>query len=156
MLQWLYMYVANFGFQCFIYFSRRMLQACYFDNAYVSHICCKCFLCCVCFTMVFKCFLSVSDASFKCFIYLQTYVASVASGCFKSRSGVASPSSHSIASPPCLLLLPTLARHPPPPLPLLDVVDTRGGVGLVWARETAWETDCTLLHKIFSEMNIFY
>jgi hypothetical protein len=36
---------------------------------------------------------SVSYACFKCFICLQTYVASVASGCFKSRSGVASPSS---------------------------------------------------------------
>ena len=32
------------------------------------------------------------------------YVASVASGCFESRSGVASPSSLSVASPWCLLL----------------------------------------------------
>jgi hypothetical protein len=108
------------------------------------------FGCCVCFTMIFKCFLSVSDASFKCFICLQTYIASVASGCFKSRSGVTSPSSHSITSSRCLLLS-MLARHPPPPLPLLDVVDPRGGAGLVWA----WKTYCTLLHKIFSEMGIF-
>jgi hypothetical protein len=37
------------------------------------------FECCVCFTMIFKCFpcvfVSVSDACFKCFIYLQMYVA---------------------------------------------------------------------------------
>jgi hypothetical protein len=41
------------------------------------------------FAMVFKCFLSVSETCFKCFICLQTYVARVAGGCFKSRSGVA-------------------------------------------------------------------
>jgi hypothetical protein len=38
------------------------------------------------FAMVFKCFFaSVSEACFKCFIYLLLYVVSVASGCFKSR-----------------------------------------------------------------------
>jgi hypothetical protein len=41
------------------------------------------------FAMIFNCFLdifaSVSDACFKCFIYL-FYVATVA-GCFKNRSG---------------------------------------------------------------------
>ena len=31
---------------------------------------------------------SVSEVCFKCFIYLQMYVTTVASGCFKSRSGV--------------------------------------------------------------------
>ena len=87
--------------------------------------------CCVCFTMVFKCvscvFASVSDAFFKCFICLQTYIASVAYGCFKSRSGIASPSSHSAALPQCFHLLLALVGHPnqrhrrasPPPL-LLD------------------------------------
>jgi hypothetical protein len=44
------------------------------------------------FALVFKCFsgvfVSVSDACFKCLIYLLLYVATVASGCFKSRSGV--------------------------------------------------------------------
>jgi hypothetical protein len=48
--------------------------------------------CCVCFAMVFKCLLgvceSISDAYFKCFICLQTYVSNAASGCFKSRSSV--------------------------------------------------------------------
>jgi hypothetical protein len=43
---------------------------------------------------------SVSDTCFICFICLQTYVVSVASGCFTSRSGVASLSS--------LFLLPHL------------------------------------------------
>jgi hypothetical protein len=45
------------------------------------------------FAMVFKCFsgvfASVSDACFKCFIYLLLYVATVVSGCFKNRSRVA-------------------------------------------------------------------
>jgi hypothetical protein len=34
-------------------------------------------------------FSSVSEAYFKYFICLQTYIASVASRCFKSRSGIA-------------------------------------------------------------------
>jgi hypothetical protein len=54
-----------------------------------------------CFSGVFA---SVSYACFKCFISLHTYVANVASGCFKSRSGVASPCSPSAVSPRCLLL----------------------------------------------------
>jgi hypothetical protein len=45
------------------------------------------------FVVVFKCFsgvfASVSDACFKCLIYLLLYVVTVASGYFKSRSGVA-------------------------------------------------------------------
>jgi hypothetical protein len=43
---------------------------------------------CVCngFQTFYMCFSSVLEACFKCFIYLQTYVASVVSGCFKSRS----------------------------------------------------------------------
>jgi hypothetical protein len=45
------------------------------------------------FAMIFKCFsgvfVTVLDACFNCFICLQTYIASVASECFKSRSGVA-------------------------------------------------------------------
>jgi hypothetical protein len=44
------------------------------------------------FTMVFKCFssvfASVSDVCFKCFICLFFYVATITSGCFKSRSDV--------------------------------------------------------------------
>jgi hypothetical protein len=95
---------------CLICFFRRMLQVCLFG-------------CCICFTHMsqlfylmlcmfydgFKCFsgvfVNVSDACFKCFICLQMYVASVVSGCFKSRSGVASPSLPSIVSPWCLVLL---------------------------------------------------
>ena len=58
MLQWLYIYVASFCSQCFIYFFGRVLQVCLFG-------CCICVYtyvtsilsgCCVCFTMVFKCF----------------------------------------------------------------------------------------------------
>jgi hypothetical protein len=60
--------------------------------------------------MIFKCFLgvflSVLEAYFECFIYLQMYVASVASRCFKSKSGVAAP----------LSLLCCLVLVPSPPL----------------------------------------
>jgi hypothetical protein len=89
--------------------------------------------CCVCFYNDFKCFsgvfVSVSDTCFKCFIYLQTYVASVASECFNSRSGVASPSSPSAASPRCLLLLSAPAGHPSL-LPLFSMLVT---FGVAWA-----------------------
>ena len=40
------------------------------------------------FANVLGAFANVSDACFKCFIFLQTRVAKVSSGCFKSRSGV--------------------------------------------------------------------
>jgi hypothetical protein len=43
-------------------------------------------------------FASVSDACFKCFIYLYTYVVSVASRCYKSRLDVTSLSLPSAAS----------------------------------------------------------
>jgi hypothetical protein len=81
MLQWLY--VSDVYCKCF-----------YLDIAYVLYIYLQVFLygCCVCFEMTFqvfsRCFLSVSNAYFNCFICLQTLVASVSSRCFKSRSGV--------------------------------------------------------------------
>jgi hypothetical protein len=78
-----------------------MLQVFYLDVAYVLQW----------FQVFLGVFISVSDVCFKYFICLQTYVVSVASGCFKSRLGVASPSSPSAASPRCLLL-PALAGHP--------------------------------------------
>ena len=54
---------------------------------------CKCFIWMLhMFAIVFKYFsgvlASVSNAYFKCFICLLLYVATAASGCFKSRSGV--------------------------------------------------------------------
>ena len=73
-------------------FSGRMLQVCLSG-------------CCICFTHTLhalyldvcvwlQCFLSVFQVFqklvFKCFNCLQTYVATVVFGCFKSRSGVAS------------------------------------------------------------------
>jgi hypothetical protein len=69
------------------------------------------------------------------------YVASAVSECFKSRSGVASPSLPAATSSWCLLLLLTPARHPPPPPPLLDAGDFQGGAGPVWSRETVREKD---------------
>jgi hypothetical protein len=64
-----------------------------------------------------------------CFICLQTYVVSVLCGCFKSRSAVSSPSSLSVTSPRCLLLLPAPVRHPPCPSPFSMLV----ALGVVWA-----------------------
>jgi hypothetical protein len=85
-------------------------------------------------------FASVSNVCFKCSIHLQTYVASDAFECFKSRSGVASPSWPSATSSWCLLLLMP-ARHPPPPPSLLDAGDFQGGAGPMWSRETVREKD---------------
>jgi hypothetical protein len=69
-----------------------------------------------CFSGVFA---SVLDACFKCFICLQIYAVSVASKYFKSRSVVATPSSHSVVSP--RYLLPVPAGHLPP-LPLFSML----------------------------------
>jgi hypothetical protein len=66
MLQWLYMYVASFCSQCFIYLFRRMLQVCLSAYCiYFTHMF-ACVLCgyCVCFCNGFKCF---SDVFYKCF-----------------------------------------------------------------------------------------
>jgi hypothetical protein len=107
----------------------------------VASVLCRC---CVYFIMVFKCysgvFVDISDAYFKCCIYLQMYVACVASGCFKSRSDVASPSSLSVASPCCLLLSSYSlwqVGHPPPPPPLIviDAGNVQDGAGPAWARK---------------------
>jgi hypothetical protein len=46
-------------------------------------------LCCNGFQVFHVFFASALSACFKCFIYLQTYVANVSYGCFKSKSGVA-------------------------------------------------------------------
>jgi hypothetical protein len=78
--------------QCFICFFRSTLQVClsgcyicftymlqvfYLDVAYV----------CNGFQVFLGVFATVLYACFKCFICLQTYIASVESGCFKIRSG---------------------------------------------------------------------
>jgi hypothetical protein len=61
---------------CCIRFT-HILQIFYLDIAYV----------CNGFQVFFICFISVSETCFKGFICLQTYVVSVASKCFKSKSG---------------------------------------------------------------------
>ena len=76
-----------------------------------------------CVAMVFKCFmcfLSDSDACLKRFTCLRTYAASVVSGCFKSRSDVAS-----LSLPFCYLASVSS--------PLLDAGDVRAA----WGR-AAW------------------
>jgi hypothetical protein len=64
-----------------------MLQSVFIWMLHMFHIYVASVLsgCCVCL----RWFLSVSFACFKCFICLQTYVASIASECFKSRLSVA-------------------------------------------------------------------
>ena len=70
-------YVVSVSFKCFRCLI-RLLQVFHLDVEYV----------CNSFQVFFRCS-SVSDACFKYFAYLLLYVASVASGYFKSRSGIA-------------------------------------------------------------------
>jgi hypothetical protein len=83
--------------ECCIYFT-YMLQSFYPNGAYVLQL----------FSCFFRCFYKCFDTCFKCFICIQMYVASVVSGCFKSRMGAASPSSLfcclALVSSPRLLL----------------------------------------------------
>jgi hypothetical protein len=66
----------------------------YLDVTYVSQVCCKCFI------WILHMFCNGFQTFSGFFLVFQTYVASVASRCFKSKSGVVSPSS--------LFLLPRL------------------------------------------------
>jgi hypothetical protein len=109
----------------------------------------------------FKCFIRM----FRVFQLFRTYVASVSSGCFKSRSYVAASVSDACfmciiclqiyvakvdrmlhlclrfsaasPSPRCLFLLPAPARHSPPLPPLLDagIATCYSFVGHVRARD---------------------
>jgi hypothetical protein len=100
----------------------------YLDITYGLHICCKCFIWMLhIFYNGFQVFLQM----FR-FMCIQTYVTGVTYGCFKSKSGVASPSSLSTTIPRCLLLLPAPAgiRRPLPLFSMLvmsrDSADLRG------------------------------
>jgi hypothetical protein len=98
MLQFFVVNVSSF-FRCMLQVCLSRCCICF--HPYIT----KCFIWMLrMFCNVFKCFLtvfaSVSDACFKCFIVF-TYAAIVASGCFQTRSGVASPSSPSVVSPCC-------------------------------------------------------
>ena len=104
MLQLFQRHVASICIECF----RDMFHLCFFGC--MLQICLS--GCCICFTQTlhaYGCngFLSVSEACFKCFNCLQTYVATVVFGCFKRRSGVASLHPSSVASS-----LPAPAGHP--------------------------------------------
>jgi hypothetical protein len=73
------MFVVSICFKCF--------------QVFYTYVC-KCFIWMLhMFVMVFKCFsgvfTGVLDICFKCFICLGLYVATIVSGCFKSRSSVA-------------------------------------------------------------------
>jgi hypothetical protein len=84
---------------------RRVLHLFYLGVAYVSHICCKCFIrmlhmfhtyvarvsseCCICFAMTTHMFSWCFRRMLQVFQLFWTYVASVSSRCCKSRSGVA-------------------------------------------------------------------
>jgi hypothetical protein len=91
MLQWLYTYVASVCPYCFICFPDACCKCVYLGVAYVSHICYKCFIWMLCmFAIFFKCFFSCFRLIFQVFhLSFFLYIASVASGRFKSRSSVA-------------------------------------------------------------------
>jgi hypothetical protein len=85
----------------YLFFPYVCCKCVYLDVAYVTHMLQVFYLDVVYVLQWFSCvFANVSDACFKCFVYLQTCV-----GCFKIRSGVASPSLLSAALPRCLILL---------------------------------------------------
>jgi hypothetical protein len=76
-------------------FSDACCKCVYLDIAFISHICCKCFIKMFrMFAIISSVFASILDVRFKCFIYLQMYVANVASECFKTRSDVAHVAMH--------------------------------------------------------------
>jgi hypothetical protein len=59
-------------------------------HTYVANVLSECCICLKWFSSIFHVFdASVSETCLKCFICLQTCVTSIASRCFKSRSGVA-------------------------------------------------------------------
>ena len=84
MLQVFQINIASVCSKYFICFGHMFASIFNLDVAYVVL-----FGCCIClqwFSSVFLMFFSsVSEACFKCFICLLLYVASIASGCFKSR-----------------------------------------------------------------------
>jgi hypothetical protein len=72
MLQWLYMQAS---IPMFHLFFRRVLQLC-LSGYCICFTCCKCFIWMLCMSaMVFQVFLRCFC---KCFIYIRTYIASVA------------------------------------------------------------------------------
>jgi hypothetical protein len=125
-------------------FFGRMLQSVYLNIAYVSHICCMCFIWILrMFAMVFKyfqvIFSSVLEAAFNCFICLRRMLQVLHLDISKIDRMLHLSSSSSAASPRYLLLL-LLAPvgHPPPHPPLLDAGDVWGSAGPAWA----CKTDC--------------
>jgi hypothetical protein len=120
MLQWLYTYVGSFCSQCFCCFSGRMLQVC-LSVTHMLHV--RLSRCCLYFAMAFQAFpgvfTSVSDVRCKCFNCFRAFVANVLFGCFKSRSGVASPFLPSVA----------FASVSPPLLSAGDIQVTSDGLG---------------------------
>jgi hypothetical protein len=82
-----------------------MLHVFYMGVAYVSHLCCKCFIwmlhmfhayvasvssrCCICFAMATHVFSSCFRCIFQMFQQFRTYVANVSSRCCKNRSSIA-------------------------------------------------------------------
>jgi hypothetical protein len=94
---------------------------------------------CIYFAMSFQVFsgvfVSVSDACFKCFICLQTYVANVSSRCFESRSGVAHVAMAPVTGEqrpatrlhllPCAACLVHSSPLPPLPFPSLSSISPR-------------------------------
>ena len=95
--------VASVSSQCFIYFFQTYVAIVFIWMLHMFHtyVACVLFGCCV-WSQWF------SSVFFKCFKCLQTYVATVVFGYFKSRSGVASL----LFPPSATSSLPEPAGHP--------------------------------------------
>jgi hypothetical protein len=83
-----------------------MLQVCLFKyciyfHTYVASVLSRCCVCFATVSSVFQVFLQVFQKHVSNVSLFLDYVAIVASGCFITKSGVASPSSSTAVSPQC-------------------------------------------------------
>jgi hypothetical protein len=91
MLQWLYMYIAKVCSQCFIRVFGCIVASVFIwmlhtFHTYAASALSRYYVCLQWFSSVFA---SASEECFKCFLYLQTYVAIIASRCLKSKLSIA-------------------------------------------------------------------
>jgi hypothetical protein len=123
-------------FLMFHLFFQTYVASVFIWMLHISHVCCKYFIWMLRmlhngFSCVFGCFCKCFRCMFQMFHLLQTYVVSVASGYFKSRSGVAHIAIALVAGgqrPAVeLRLLPCAARLA---LPFLPFPPSRLGVGI--------------------------
>jgi hypothetical protein len=94
---------CKYMFQMFYLFFQTYVASMFIWMLHMFHMYVAIVLagCCIFFAMTFHVFsavfASVSNVCFKCFICLQTFIANISSGCFKSRSCVAHVAMASVA-----------------------------------------------------------